>query len=169
MAKKKGEVSNRTEPLSPKKFIYLWAREAGLNEKTIERAYKGLIKVIASELARFGTLTLVNFGRFYTKQLGGRTRMVPAKGGGMEPKYIESYLKPAFTPSEGLINMTNGRGVTKGFKKRERKNALTATDKEALLIKTRDAEFNIDKILQQTRETGKSIKELSDSNFKKRT
>ena len=71
-------------------------------------------------IPNLGTFTLVHEPESYQKQINDKGEEVIYK--------VPARDKPVFTPHDTFINDVNYMGVTKAYRKRVRKNQLTAMD-----------------------------------------
>ena len=98
-------------PQTVKKYI-----ADGFYEAIVRRIYLQR----SCTIPNLGTFTLVHEPESYQKQINDKGEEVIYK--------VPARDKPVFTPHDTFINDVNYMGVTKAYRKRVRKNQLTAMD-----------------------------------------
>lgn len=105
------------------------ARLLGVSPQTVKRYiidgfYESIVRRIylqrSCTIPNLGTFTLVHEPEYYQKQINENGEEVIYK--------VPARDKPVFTPHDTFINDVNYMGVTKAYRKRVRKNQLTAMD-----------------------------------------
>ena len=105
------------------------ARLLGVSVQTVRKYivdgfYEAIVRRIylqkSCTIPNLGTFTLVHEPEYYQKQTNENGEEVIYK--------VPARDKPVFTPHDTFINDVNYMGVTKAYRKRARKNQLTAMD-----------------------------------------
>lgn len=105
------------------------SRLLGVSPQTVKRYiidgfYEAIVRRIylqrSCTIPNLGTFTLIHEPESYQKQVNESGEEVIYK--------VPARDKPVFTPHDTFINDVNYMGVTKAYRKRARKNQLTAMD-----------------------------------------
>lgn len=112
-----------------KEFYTDISRLLGVSVQTVKRYviegfYEAIVRRIylqrSCTIPNLGTFTLVHEPEYYQKQINENGEEVIYK--------VPARDKPVFTPHDTFINDVNYMGVTRAYRKRARKNQLTAMD-----------------------------------------
>lgn len=144
-----------TKSINSKEFYRLVAKEAGSNSPDMARRYcEAMVNILSDELRLTGKCTVMNFGTFRTKMVGGYDKSIPTPHGNTV-KYIEPREGIKFTPSDKFKDAVNGKGVSNSYKKRKQSGKLTRKDRELLDLLGKEAEKNVPIIIRKIAETKK--------------
>lgn len=121
----------------------------------VDGFYEAIVRRIylqrSCTIPNLGTITLVHEPEYYQKQTDENGNEVVYK--------IPARDKPVFTPHDTFINDVNYMGVTKAYRKRAKKNQLTAMDYRRQQRAAELGEFG-SKAQEQIEKSKENFKEL---------
>lgn len=111
-------------------FFTLVARLEDCQPATVRRRWKAIYEVIVRELYVNGVVYLPDIGYFTLKEVPAQVQKQQHPDGTIRYYEVPARDKAVFTPDDDFTNDINMIGVTKSYRQRVKRGALTLRDKE---------------------------------------